>query len=262
MTQGWRPWLPEGALSGGRVERMLDALFGQWSDKWLAGSSLHALAGLASSGAIELAQHGDAEWHYSDHGVAVSLPETGRTALAEMMLEVAIDGASMTVADRQVVERLVAGSIDDLCARLGQMLKLPGESRWRTGRAGALHWDEARVWDFGIDDREPLIRLFIEDHLLVGMVKASLPPVQAAAPLKSVVTGLADQPVSVSALLGRCQLSLSELADVSEGDVLVLDRALGEPLELALDGQVKVHGCTVEQEGEQLCLKLLTPISG
>lgn len=261
MNSRWKPWLPEGALSDGTADRLLDGTLVQWSDKWFAGPGMRPLARLTRGGAVEMAQGQDGQWHFSDEGVAVSVPENSRLALAGMMLDAPAPTGTMTPADRQVVDRLVTGCIDDLCARVAKMLKLPSGARWRTGQAAALRFEEARFCDLGVDDREPLFRIFLEAHLVAGMVKGAL-PVPEPRPMGSVAEGLTKQSVTISALLGRCQLTLSELTGVSEGDVLVLDRELTRPLDLALDGQVKSGTCTLEQEGGELRLKILKPISG
>ncbi len=49
-------------------------------------------------------------------------------------------------------------------------------------------------------------------------------------------------PVSVSVELGRAQVSLKEIFELSEGSIIELDRLVGEPLDLVVNGQVVAQG--------------------
>ena len=45
-------------------------------------------------------------------------------------------------------------------------------------------------------------------------------------------------PVQVSVELGRSTISLKEIYDLSEGSIIELDRLVGEPLDLVVNGQI------------------------
>ncbi|RAP31229.1 flagellar motor switch protein FliN [Candidatus Marinamargulisbacteria bacterium SCGC AG-414-C22] len=49
-------------------------------------------------------------------------------------------------------------------------------------------------------------------------------------------------PVQVSVELGRSTISLKEIYELSEGSIIELDRLVGEPLDLVVNGQVIAHG--------------------
>lgn len=49
-------------------------------------------------------------------------------------------------------------------------------------------------------------------------------------------------PVSVSVELGRANLSLKEVYELSEGSIIELERLVGEPLDLVVNGQVIAQG--------------------
>ncbi len=49
-------------------------------------------------------------------------------------------------------------------------------------------------------------------------------------------------PVGVSVELGRSQVSLKEVFELTEGTVIELDRLVGEPLDLVVNGQVIAQG--------------------
>jgi len=255
----WNPWLPEEALADGATDRLLAEMLGRWSEKWFAHQVVRPLGTLSRTGAAE-APGGAAEARFLDDGLAVTFDSAATRTIAAMMLDAAEEKGTLTERDSQVVTRLAAAAVDDLCVRLSQMFRLPADARWRTGPVGAVPLDDVRSCALGIADREPLIHILVETRLMVGLVRCRIPPAPQPRPLQPISAGLGSQLLTVSALLGRCDLTLSELADLAIGDVLVLDRQLADPLSLVVDGQAKEASCTVEQEGEQLRLAILKPL--
>jgi len=53
---------------------------------------------------------------------------------------------------------------------------------------------------------------------------------------------LKDIPVEATVELGRTQLSLKDILDLSEGSIIELDRLAGEPLDLKVGGQLVAQG--------------------
>jgi len=49
-------------------------------------------------------------------------------------------------------------------------------------------------------------------------------------------------PVTVSVELGRSQISLKEVFELTEGSIIELDRLVGEPLDLVVNGQIVAQG--------------------
>ena len=48
--------------------------------------------------------------------------------------------------------------------------------------------------------------------------------------------------MTVSVELGRSQISLKEVLDLSEGSIVELQRLVGEPLDLVVNGQIIAQG--------------------
>lgn len=49
-------------------------------------------------------------------------------------------------------------------------------------------------------------------------------------------------PVNLSVELGRSEISLKEVYELTEGSIIELDRMVGEPLDLVVNGQVVAQG--------------------
>lgn len=52
----------------------------------------------------------------------------------------------------------------------------------------------------------------------------------------------ANIPVTVSVELGRSQITLKEVFELEEGAIIELDRLVGEPLDLVVNGQIVAQG--------------------
>ena len=77
----------------------------------------------------------------------------------------------------------------------------------------------------------------------VDVSEVQFPEVDSAFQGKPVETGLfADLPVKVSVELGRSTISLKEIFELTEGSIIELDRLVGEPLDLVVNGQIVAKG--------------------
>lgn len=61
---------------------------------------------------------------------------------------------------------------------------------------------------------------------------------------------LFDIPVTMQVIIGKTQIAVSEMLDLKPGQVIVLDREIGEPVELAVNGKIVAHAQIVVCEGE------------
>lgn len=264
MGQLCTAWLPQEALRAGHVDRLIAEVTEQWSYKWFADRTV------TRRGALAKVRPGTAvrenlEFYILEDGLAVASQDTARMAIAAAMLDAVVDLAKARPADRQLLDRLSASCIADLRSRLSQAFKLGQNARWQPAeRLGVLPFDDVRSCALGFDgeDGEPLLYLYFCGDIEIALIKSivsCLPAVRGT--LQPLSVGLASQPIALSALLGRCDLTVAELKGLSEGDVIVLDRELDAPLEIVVDGQVKHGQCTVEQEGDQLRLKITKPLN-
>ena len=56
------------------------------------------------------------------------------------------------------------------------------------------------------------------------------------------VENLRDIPVKVSVILGRARLSVEDLIDLSAGSLIGLDRKIGEPIDILVNGRLVARG--------------------
>lgn len=263
MNMACRTWLPSGALGGGgAVDRLIAETSGQWSDHWFARRLMRRVGESAAFDRAELGRMRDLQLRFVDSGLALALEEDSRMVIARMMLGEPAGSDARTEADEQLVDRLAAACIDDLCARLAAAFGLGRTPAWRRGGIDMLPFAEACVFALGPSDKAPTIRVLVGHELAAGIVRSSARPGRKPAPLRPLAEALGRQSVGLSAAVGRCELSLGEFAGLAAGDVLVLDQATGATLPLAINGVPRSGRCAVEQEDGRLRLKIMQPLTG
>ncbi len=257
----FRTWLPSGALDGGAVERRIAETAEQWSAHWFARRLMRGVGESAWLDQAELGRLRDLQLRFAEGGLALALEDDSWMVIARMMLDEPADREADTPADEQLVERLAAACVDDLCDRLAAAFGL-GRAAWRRGAIDALPFPEACIFALGPSEKAPTLRVLVARDLVAGTVKSSATPGRKLPPLRPLTEALARQNIGLSALVGRCELSLGELAGLASGDVLVLDAAAGDALPLAIDGVARSGRCEIEQEAGQLRLKIVKPPTG
>jgi flagellar motor switch/type III secretory pathway protein FliN len=256
----WRAWLPESAFGSGGVDQAVADVARHWSTKWLARKNVRPLGALA---AMRTPPADGSRWLALDDDVAIAVSSAAADRLAMFMLGETVPPTTLADADRRVLDSLIETALLDLCRRIAEALGLPPEARWRElSRDDGPSIDRPRGCHLGVDTATPLLHLVLATDVLIARAKAraARPPMRDR--VKSIAAGLATQHVDVSAALGRCALTLADLANLGVGDVLVLDRTTEAVLALSFDGTPTRRGkCSVQRDGERLELKLLEPLA-
>jgi flagellar motor switch protein FliM len=97
-------------------------------------------------------------------------------------------------------------------------------------------------------------------ELVVALRRSCAATIPAPILLKPLAEGLARQPVTVSAMLGRASVTLSEFSQLSSGDVLLLDGDPSDTLELAIERRARSGSCTIEERAGSYQLKIVEPV--
>ena len=168
--------------------------------------------------------------------------------------------SELTTADQEVLDRIGADALGDLCTRLGLLFGLTGT--WSPvsppqadDREGAIHCT------IGIDRCDARVRIMVEAELAVAVRKAAIAAAPAAIALRPIAEALGEQPLRLSAFLGRCTLALAEFRDLAPGDVLALESRMDEPLALVINGRRNSGLCSLEQQPGAFALKILKPVT-
>jgi flagellar motor switch/type III secretory pathway protein FliN len=247
-----RSWLPAEAIQRAVRELALRSCIRDWRAAWFIARSAD-IAGDPAAGPRPARMHGTC-WQLAD-GVVLSLAEDAEARIAAMMFGAPDDGASLTPADRATLDAAAAACAADLRDRLVASLKLGGAA-WRPG---TVEPETGPWWTWRVADgsRTDLVQIALSEDLIVRIARATLPPVATGKTVAPLSVALADQPVTVSALVGRGRLTITELACLAAGDVLVLDRDLTAAVDIAIGHRPKPLHCTVDREDDRLQLTIV-----
>lgn len=222
MTEEVKDWLPPEAFSPDAIKAALSGPVAGWSASWLA-------RGTVVISTVRAGEAGPAAQRcLAVRGVhaALEMPGLGKRFLLEAMLDVALAEVTLCDGDRQTLDLLATKAADDLVARL--------DAAFGTADPG-----DGGAWvrlSLSLEGNE-LLGVGFPAHACVALLKARLggahPPAHAP---RGRGEALARTRLVAQGLIGNAELPVNELRLLSVGDVLVLDRALGEPVELRLPG--------------------------
>ncbi len=212
MTVATADWLPKAAFSESAVKAVLSGLVGGWSERWFA----RARASISAVRFSAATAQGD--------GAALELPGPGKRLLLEAALDCELTGQMLGEGDHSVLDVFAAQIGQDLITALD---KLTGAGKQPSG-SGCIALGIAVA---GSD----MLTVRLAAGALVPALKARLGGSRrAGAAPRSRVEALKQTRLEAEAILGRAELALGDLRELSVGDVLILDRALRDPVELRL----------------------------
>jgi flagellar motor switch/type III secretory pathway protein FliN len=244
-----KPWLPPSAMATGLAERALAPVVDRWSSAWFPRGKLRL------EGPLRPLSVSGGDWTVSRSGIALSMSAGARVSVAGLLLGEALDPAKLKAPDRRLADELARRCADDLGARLAETFDIRGLEPSQPGSPAEL----GDAWHCSIrpEAGPAMIRLAVASDLLVPLIRRSAPQERTRGALSSLQLGLDDQVVTLSALLGRCRVSLQDLTTLEAGDVICLDGKLDQSASLAIDYAPGAASCRIEQDGGALQLRLV-----
>lgn len=255
MSLRVREWVPAEALEGPAVRRLVGQAAAAWAPKWFARAEVAAAGFETRKSAARRA----AGWQVGRAvGVALSSPEAVR--LAGLALGAAPERLVLSEADREIIGRLAAAIAGDLADTIEAALGLdPAAAEARAEVDDPFAGDGGLL--FSVDDGgdRPLLHVAVPSAALVPFCKSGISPARRRPPpLARLGAAVDSTAIRVEARLGAAVLPLGELAALAAGDVLILDRAIEDGAELALQvsGRPFARGAIVPGDAD-LSLHLL-----
>jgi flagellar motor switch/type III secretory pathway protein FliN len=240
MSDRPRDWLPAEAAERPAVRARVDAAVAAWSQAWIVGEGVHlegwALASTTPVASVDV-------WRTCAGGLRVCCSPRASLRLAVAALGTRAEDVELTDRDRVLLSALGERMIDDLVRRLRD---LPGPE----GGAAAAGGAEPRVVARLADGTASLFAVSLPLPLVTRLARQALPaPRPAASRPAQRATSIAKATVRLEATLGGVQVDLVQLRGLAVGDVLVLDRALADPIQLSVAGVAIGCGALSEVDG-------------
>jgi flagellar motor switch/type III secretory pathway protein FliN len=245
-----QPWLPPSAFDSGLGELSLASALVSWATAWFSA------ARPSITGALRPWTGQPGEWKTCGEGVAFGFAPEGRLGLAGQLLGFKpSETAKLNASDRRLADELAWQCAVDLGDAIAAASGLGRKHCWLP----ASDADLVETYSASVGPRqgETWLRVAIDRALLVHIIRAAGPVDGPLPPLSSLEDGIEIQPVVVSALVGRCQVTLGDLTSLEQGDVLCLDGFTDEPVALAIEHAASTAACRIEQDGGVLRLRII-----
>ncbi len=225
MARSAVSWLPDSALTDARTCEPAARCLGEWADDWLHGRVL------AVPPRWEKAERGLSDAGYEaigdGAGYRLSMRSDGELELASALLGKDLGERSLrTKGDRLAIRKLTDAAIDDLVRRVGQVF-------------GTREDDPLGECTFALPvscfEPIPLFRLEAAQGLLSRMARQWAGSPRPLSVPQDRFAALHDQPVRLSALVGRSRLRLSDVESLGIGDVLTLETPVDGQLDACIE---------------------------
>lgn len=230
QIQPWRP-VSQSDLDGIRAAAI--EVFDAWLARWIA--QLPSGASEASYAALprQASRVDSLDWRIGT-GIRVAVSEGAMDRAAFLAIDLPRTGMAEDEDDtRAVIEALKRGMADDMVASIATIY---GEiSTERLGAAHRLADDHSQA--LVLELRRPGMNVELTFHFDRAWVTSrplSAPDPLQPAPLTARTMALQENRVAVSAVLGRCRLTVMELASLAIGDVVTCDTRVDDPVDLSL----------------------------
>jgi hypothetical protein len=257
MTMSWSRWLPEQALTSALLREPISRFVSQWSEKWLSRERIAPLGGFVRRDPADAGDVGGAASRFLDQGLAIVVTSDGRAALAGMMLDRSVASERLNALDEKVVANLSDRCLDDLGRGLAETFGLPANATWHRGEPRGPAFRNVREIPLGAENGNASVRIIVATDLLVQALRAASPSRMPAVRMHPLSAGLAMETIRVSALAGRAEMTMAELAELAPGDIVVLDSTTTAALAFAVNDVATPGRCRIEHTGDSLCLKIL-----
>ena len=236
MTLAPPRWLPPEAAIGEPVRTKVREAVDRWSEHWFSKSSVR-LSDLEPITAARAARTDPDDWR-GGRG-AISVKRAGMAwRLLNLALDVRLELLRLTERDRKLLDAFERTVVEDLVLKVEQALgamPVPAEADSHPGNPyGRLGGVMASLTD---DAGMALLSLAIPLETLLPLCVPIAPGrLTRDEQLGSLTGALATTAITVEANLGEATVRLEDLRALAPGDVLILDRAIDEGLEITLAG--------------------------
>lgn len=226
-------WLPRQALADGVIEEKLSQIAQAWSGHWFAPQKCLSIESNEINGPLPPPPVPELVWVTEDGGACVHASAFGEEGVARAMLGLAAAKGKTRTPDRAMFAQLAKPAIQDFAARVGS-LSPQGHVLELSGKAPGI--DQGLRFEIRDAAGAPFIHVrFRQDYAVI--LRRALSIVQPrTVRLGAMAEAVAPLPITLGARIGSAEISLKEFEGMAPGDVLVLDSAIEERVELTING--------------------------
>jgi flagellar motor switch/type III secretory pathway protein FliN len=223
------------------VKAVLAETVERWSKRWFA----KAAAAIAAVHRAESAAPSSQARLVTGSLAQAELNGRGKRALIEASLDVDLAGQALSEGDHAVLEAFAGAAVQDFVALLDEKFRSAAdEGGARVRIALSLAGTE-------------LLAVTLPRHVLVPAMRGRLGAPRAGKETpKSRLGALASTRVTAEAVLGHVEIALGDLNTLGVGDVVILDRALQDPVELRLSAGQRIARGKLSRNAGRVAIQL------
>jgi hypothetical protein len=247
-------WLPLDALADPRIVEAAKPIVEQWSLRWFGREAYGVGKAMVqrSSGSAHLSK---AEWRSFDGAAFVDWSDEKGMSLARMALDAPAGLNDHGSVDKKLMTRLAEDMVEDLSQALQKAWKLPG-----LGRVHPFSVRGGLKLQLAEGKGAPSFWIAVPAEELVPFCKSLIATPRA---FKTIDCSFEDafdsEKLSYAVYLGTAPISAGDLCALAEGDILVLDTALSDPVPFISQKSGRTIG-KANVSGEEGKLQLLATV--
>lgn len=231
MNAQVRPWRPLSSLDLDRIRDAAVGAFDAWLARWIARLPAGTSEAAYVAASAQPARVDALAWRIG-HDLHIATSESAMHKAALLALDLAGVAPAIELDEvRMVIDALRTRIADDLAASMASAYMQTAAERL----AGRL--PEGRDPPLILELRRPGTGIELALHVdraWAASFPLDRPPSSPQASLATRAQALEDSHVTVAAVLGRCELTVAELAQLAVGDVVTCDTHVDAAIDLSL----------------------------
>jgi len=247
LTRAAWNWLPDEALVAPDVLQRLDETLQVWSHRWFPRHVLtrrRTMFGTRQATAVAA----------STDCVSVRMDVAAVQALGGEAIAADLGRLELTEGDRRVVDGFCQALLEDLVRSLDAALPGAADADPPPPGSGPVAFELAAEDGRSVGVIETS-RAVLAAARLAGMRPSTRPRPE----LNRLRAAVGELPVRLSVRLGSAAVAVPEARRLTAGDVVILDRALDQPLEIVSAAPEAVVACARMTDGTSPCFLRLEP---
>jgi flagellar motor switch/type III secretory pathway protein FliN len=234
VTEQVREWLPYGVVTDDTVRLAVEDALTRWHDRWFVGPYA-SVSDMTAAREAAWSDSDDGGWRIHGAMVGVRIRRQALSRMVDKVLDTNSEGLSLTEADRHVMKGLERKIVETLAIDVEQAFGLTGELKAAPEKQrDALAENGGLLVVLKDPAGREILTLGLPTAITLPILKGRLgPPAPRKEGLQPLTGALGPASVGVEAVVGSVELTLTELSNLGVGDVLVLDRVVDEPVDIA-----------------------------
>lgn len=257
MILNYQKWLPHNAILDGKLEKIFQDVEERWAAKWFSGSTNFS-AQLVSELGDEYIYETASIWKNEIEDISVAIKASSIPVLAQNLLNQDFSLANICDADELLFESLSKECMKDFQSALCKEFLLDSEFVSVNHGDVQLVAEDADYFLMITDSTNSLeIMVTFTKGFLTAARKASLGPDTSLHVLGEIEDAISKHIISLGARVGTSTINLLDIENLTNGDVIVLNNDITEPIDMTVNKTV-IAGmkCRVQQDSKTNNLKI------